>query len=53
VPADLPEAGGAEFVLCDAAHRLRVIRRLRQRAVNLGFSLVRRETGELIKGAVS
>ncbi|MFZ1059054.1 MAG: hypothetical protein WAP47_07670 [Candidatus Rokuibacteriota bacterium] len=37
----------------DAQHRLRVIRRLRQRAANLGFALVNRETGELIEGAVS
>lgn len=37
----------------DAQHRLRVVRRLRQRAANLGFSLVNRETGELIEGAVS
>jgi transposase len=37
----------------DAQHRLRVIRRLRQRAANLGFALVNRETGELLEGAVS
>ena len=37
----------------DAQHRLRVVRRLRQRAANLGFSLVNRETGELIEGTVS
>jgi len=37
----------------DAQHRLRVVRRLRQRAANLRFSLVNRETGELIEGAVS
>ena len=30
----------------DAQHRQRVIRRLRQRAANLGFALVNRETGE-------
>jgi hypothetical protein len=30
----------------DAQHRLRVVRRLRQRAANLGFSLVNRESGE-------
>jgi transposase len=37
----------------DAQHRQRVIHRLRQRAANLGLSLVDRETGELIEGAVS
>ncbi len=37
----------------DAQHRQRVIRRLRQRAANLGFSLIDRETGELLEGAVS
>jgi transposase len=37
----------------DAHHRTRVIRRLRQRAANLGFSLVDRDTGELLEGAVS
>ena len=37
----------------DAQHRLRVLRRLRQRAANLGFSLLNRETGELLEGAVS
>ena len=37
----------------DAQHRQRVIRRLRQRAANLGFALVNRETGELLEGAVS
>jgi transposase len=37
----------------DAQHRTRVIRRLRQRAANLGFSLVDRDTGELLEGAVS
>ena len=37
----------------DAQHRQRVIRRLRQRAANLGLVLVNRETGELIEGAVS
>ena len=37
----------------DAHHRQRVIRRLRQRAANLGFSLIDRETGELLEGAVS
>jgi hypothetical protein len=37
----------------DAQHRTRVIRRLRQRAANLGFSLIDRATGELLAGAVS
>ena len=37
----------------DAQHRARVIRRLRQRAANLGFSLVDRDTGEVLEGAVS
>ena len=37
----------------DAQHRLRVLRRLRQRAAHLGFSLLNRETGELLEGAVS
>jgi transposase len=37
----------------DAQHRQRVIRRLRQRAANLGLALVNRETGELLEGAVS
>jgi len=37
----------------DAQHRQRVIRRLRQRAANLGFSLIDRQTGELLEGAVS
>ena len=32
----------------DAQHRQRVIRRLRQRAANLGFALVNRQTGELV-----
>ena len=40
-------------VAYDARHRTRVIRRLRQRAANLGFSLVDRDTGELLEGAVS
>jgi hypothetical protein len=35
----------------DAQHR--VLRRLRQRAANLGFSLVNRDTGELLESAVS
>jgi transposase len=37
----------------DAQHRTRVIRRLRQRAANLGFTLVNHETGEVLEGAVS
>ena len=37
----------------DAQYRQRVIRRLRQRAANLGLALVHRETGELLEGAVS
>ena len=37
----------------DAQHRTRVIRRLRQRAAHLGFSLVDRGTGEVLQGPVS
>jgi transposase len=37
----------------DAQHRTRVLRRLRQRAANLGFALVNVETGEVVEGAVS
>jgi transposase len=37
----------------DAQHRTHVLRRLRQRAANLGFDLVNRATGELVEGAVS
>ena len=37
----------------DAQHRVQVVRRLRQRAGNLGFALVSRTTGELIEGTVS
>lgn len=37
----------------DASHRQRVLRRLRQRAAALGFSLVNRTTGEVLHGAVS
>ena len=37
----------------DAQHRVRVLYRLRQRAAHLGFSLLNRETGELLEGAVS
>jgi transposase len=37
----------------DAQHRVRILHRLRQRAANLGFSLLNRATGELLEGAVS
>ena len=37
----------------DAQHRALVVRRLRQRATNLGFDLVTRATGELLEGTVS
>jgi transposase len=37
----------------DALHRQRVIRRLRQRATDLGLVLVDRATGELLEGEVS
>ena len=37
----------------DAQHRVRVLHRLRQRAAHLGFSLLNRDTGELLEGAVS
>jgi transposase len=37
----------------EAHHRVHVLRRLRQRAANLGFALINRETGELLEGAVS
>jgi len=37
----------------DAQHRERVVRRLRQRAANLGFVLVDRGTGERLETAVS
>jgi transposase len=37
----------------DAQHRARVLRRLRQRAADLGYCLLDRETGELLKGTVS
>lgn len=37
----------------DAQHRVRVLRRLRQRAQNLGFDLVNLSTGEVVDGAVS
>ena len=37
----------------DTQHRVRVLRRLQQRAANLGFSLLNRDTGELLQGPVS
>lgn len=37
----------------DAQHRTHVIRRLRQRAANLGFGLIDLSTGEVADGAVS
>jgi transposase len=37
----------------DAHHRVHVLRRLRQRAANLGFGLIDLSTGELVDGAVS
>ena len=37
----------------DAHHQERVLRRLRQRAAHLGFSLVNRDTGEVLDHAVS
>jgi transposase len=37
----------------DAQHRQRVIRRLRQRAANLGLALIDRQTSELLEKAVS
>lgn len=37
----------------DAQHRIQVVRRLRQRAANLGFELITRATGEVLEGAVS
>src|SRR5437899_5837857 len=40
-------------VAYDAQHRVRVLHRLRERAAHLGFSLLNRETGELLEGAVS
>jgi hypothetical protein len=39
--------------LYDAHHRVRVVRRLRQRARHLGFALVNLSTGEVSEGAVS
>ena len=37
----------------DAHHQARVLRHLRQRAAHLGFSLVNRDTGEVLDHAVS
>jgi transposase len=37
----------------DARDRVRVVRRLRQRAEHLGFDLVSRATGEFVEGSVS
>ena len=37
----------------DTRHRTHVLRRLRQRAENLGFGLIDLSTGELVEGAVS
>jgi transposase len=37
----------------DVQQRTRVLRRLRQRAATLGFSLVNRETGEILEPAIS
>lgn len=37
----------------DLQQRTRVLRRLRQRAATLGFSLVNRETGEILEPAIS
>lgn len=37
----------------DRQHRTHVVRRLRQRAANLGFELVNRATGEVVEGSVS
>jgi transposase len=37
----------------EAQHRTRIVRRLRQRADDLGFALVNRVTGEVIGGTVS
>ncbi len=44
------DPGAAEY---DARDRTRVLRRLRQRAENLGFTLVDLKTGELAEGAAS
>jgi transposase len=40
-------------VVYDIHQRNRTLRRLRQRAENLGFTLINRKTGELLAGAVS
>ena len=37
----------------DTQHRTHVLRRLRQRAANLGFGLVNLTTGEVAEGTVS
>ena len=37
----------------DTQHRTHVVRRLRQRAQNLGFGLINLSTGEVLDGAVS
>jgi hypothetical protein len=37
----------------DAHHRVRVVRRLRQRAADFGVALVNLSTGEVVEGAVS
>ena len=37
----------------DAHHRIHVLRRLRQRAANLGFGLIDLSTGEVVEGTVS
>ena len=37
----------------DAHHRIHVLRRLRQRAANLGFGLIDLSTGEVVAGTVS
>ena len=37
----------------DAQHRTHVLRRLRQRAANLGFGLINLSSGEVVEGAVS
>ena len=42
---------GAEIYT--ARQRARLLRRLRQRADTLGFTLVSRETGEVLEGSVS
>ena len=37
----------------DAQHRTQVLRRLRQRAQNLGFGLIDLSTGEIVEGSIS